>query len=285
MIMSAKPNKRVFLANAVLAVIAVGIFSVSFTDVGKRLWFAQDFDSALRTDLLKPLRLQARQSNDFAEFLLALRTFHYRAQPRGVAVYSDVFYDTADWRLYRNGYSYRFRQRRGDGGRVDYAVRLEREPRFAADGSKKTDLRDALPVALGDAIAQGAWEMALSQDIGLAAAARLGTVIRDLDIAPGDLRPMLAADLRRERFDITDKGRSWFKLDREIWSFRPVADPDRRVEFEDIVIDTRLKKHDPELIRRVMTMRRLARLAGGVPAAGGVPHERAVERLGLDTRS
>ena len=118
MIMSAKPNKRVFLANAVLAVIAVGIFSVSFTDVGKRLWFAQDFDSALRTDLLKPLRLQARQSNDFAEFLLALRTFHYRAQPRGVAVYSDVFYDTADWRLYRNGYSYRFRQRRGDGGRA-----------------------------------------------------------------------------------------------------------------------------------------------------------------------
>ncbi len=119
----------------------------------------------------------------------------------------------------------------------------------------------------------------------LAATARLGTVIRDLDIAPGDLRPMLAADLRRERFDITDKGRSWFKLDREIWSFRSVADPGCRVEFEDIVIDTRLKKHDPELIRRVMTMRRLARLARGVPAAGGVPHERAVERLGLDTRS
>ncbi len=284
MIMSAKPNKRVFLANAVLAVIAVGIFSVSFTDVGKRLWFAQDFDSALRTDLLKPLRLQARQSNDFAEFLLALRTFHYRAQPRGVAVYSDVFYDTADWRLYRNGYSYRFRQRR-DGGSVDYAVRLEREPRFVTDGSQKTDLRDVLPVALGDAIVRGAWAMALSQDAGLAATVRLGAVMQELGIAPEDLRPRLSADLRRERFDITDKGRSWFELDHEIWSFRPTEDPGRRVEFEDIVIDTRLERRDPELIRRVKTIQRLSGITRGVRPADGVPHERAVQRLGLEAES
>ncbi len=277
-------NRRVLLINATLLVMAVGILSVSFTDVGKRLWFPQFYDPGVRETLSKPLRLQVRQPDDFAEFLLALRTFHYRAQPRGIAVYADVFYDTEDWRLYRNGYSYRFRQRR-DGGSVDYAVRLEREPRFVTDGSQKTDLRDVLPVALGDAIVRGAWEMALSQDAGLAATVRLGTVLQELGIAPEDLRPRLSADLRRERFDITDKGRSWFELDHEIWSFRPTEDPGRRVEFEDIVIDTRLERRDPELIRRVKTIQRLSGITRGVRPADGVPHERAVQRLGLEAES
>ena len=89
-------NKRASLANIVLALIAFSILIISFTDVGKRLWFPQDRDSEIRTALTKPLRLKVIQSGDFEEILLSLRTFHYRAQPRGVAVYSDVFYDTPD---------------------------------------------------------------------------------------------------------------------------------------------------------------------------------------------
>lgn len=272
-------SKRASLANIVLAVIALAILAISFTDVGKTLWFPQARDSELRTTLTNPLRLEVIQSGDFEEFLLSLRTFHYRAQPRGVAVYSDVFYDTSDWRLYRNGYSYRFRERRGDDGGVNFLLRLEREPRFVVAGTKKLDLRDKVPADLGDRIAQGAWEMLVGEIDEFEATRRLSVVLEELDIDHRDLRPMLRATLRRERFDITDKGRNWFELDREIWSFRAIAEPRREAEYEDIVIDTRLKRSDPELIRRVVTIKRLAHMVQGVRAANRVPHERAIERF------
>ncbi len=68
-------------------------------------------------------------------------------------------------------------------------------------------------------------------------------------------------------------------------SFRPTEDPGRRVEFEDIVIDTRLERRDPELIRRVKTIQRLSGITRGVRPADGVPHERAVQRLGFEAES
>ena len=124
------------LARNLSAVIALSILIISFTDVGKRLWFPHIYDPELSTALSKPLRLEVTQSGEFEEVQLALRTFHYRAQSRGVAVYSDFFYDTPDWKLYRNGYSYRFRERRGDDGNVDYSLRLKRELRFVKEGAK-----------------------------------------------------------------------------------------------------------------------------------------------------
>ncbi len=269
--------KRASLANIVLAVIALSILGISFTDVGKELWFPQARDSELRTALTKPLRLEVIQSGNFEEILLSLRTFHYRAQPRGVAVYSDVFYDTPDWELYRNGYSYRFRERRGDDGQVDFLLRLEREPRFVEEGTKKLDLKDKVPAAMGGRIAQGAWEMLVGKIDELEVTRRLSVVLEELDIDPQNLRPRLMAKLRRERFDITDKGRNWFELDHEIWSFRPIAEQSREVQFEDVVIDTRLNRRDPELIRRVITIERLAHMIHGVRTTDRVPHERAIE--------
>ena len=272
-------NKRASLANIVLALIAFSILIISFTDVGKRLWFPQVRDSELRTALIKPLRLEVIQSGDLEEILLSLRTFHYRAQPRGVAVYSDVFYDTPDWALYRNGYSYRFRERRSDDGNVVFLLRLEREPRFVVEGTKKIDLRDKVPAGMGDRIAQGAWEMPVGEIDELKVTRRLSGVLEELDIDPQDLRPMLMAKLRRERFNITDKGRNWFELDHEIWSFRQIMEQRRDVQFEDVVIDTRLNKRDPELIRRVITIKRLAHMIHGVRATDRVPHERAIEQF------
>ena len=48
---------------------------------------------------------------------------------------------------------------------------------------------------------------------------------------------MLAADLRRERFDITDKGQSWFELDYERWVFSPIEQvtDSPNVQYEDFV--------------------------------------------------
>ncbi len=168
-------------------------------------------------------------------------------------------------------------------GGVSYSVRLEQEPRSVPVGSKKTDLQESLPASVGAAIAQGAWEVAVSDDNGVDTTARLLAVLHELGIAPEEIQPRLAAELRRERFDITDKGRSWFELDHEIWTFHPFEDADRRMQFEDIVIDTRLKKSDPELIRRVVTMNELSKMIYGVRAANRAPYERAIERFGFET--
>jgi hypothetical protein len=55
------------------------------------------------------------------------------------------------------------------------------------------------------------------------------------------------------------------------------------MQFEDIVIDTRLRQSDPELIRRVVTMNELSKMIYGVRAANRAPHERAIERFGFET--
>ena len=117
-------------------------------------------------------------------------------------------------------------------------LRLEREPRFVLGGTKKIDLRNMVPTGIGDRIVQGAWEMLVGEIDELEVTRRLSVVLEELDIEPQDLRPRLMAKLRRDRFDITDKGRNWFELDHEVWSFRPIVEQRREVQFEDVVIDT-----------------------------------------------
>ena len=138
-----------------------------------------------------------------------------------------------------------------------------------------------LPDALGAEISQGSWERALANDNGNRATAHLLDLLWELDIAPGEVRPRLAAELHRERYDITDKGRNWFELDRELWSFHPFEDADRVVQLQDFVVDTRLTKEDPELIRRVVTLNRLSEMTYGVHATTRSPYERAIEKLGF----
>ena len=264
-----------------MAVAAVAGVAVSLTDGGQIPIASKWSDAESQAAFTKPLRLELLTSNALGEFALGLRAFHYRMRPQGAVVYSDVFYDTPDWRLYRSGYSFRFREVKDDGGEASYSVRLEQEPRFVPAGSKKTELRASLPAAVGLAIAQGAWEQAVRGDDGGDVTARLSLVLQSLDIAAEEIGPRLAAELRRERFNVNDKGQSWFEIDHERWTFRPFEDADRRMQFDDIVIDTLLKKSDPELYRRVVTMNRLSHMIYGVGVATRAPHERAIERFGL----
>ncbi len=273
------------LVNAILAVVAICVVIVALTDAGQTLLVAKRSSPDPQSDLTKPLRLEAIQSNGLEELAFGLRAFHYQTKPQGVEVYSDVFYDTDDWRLYRSGYSYRYREAKNQSGEASYGVRLEQESRFVPIGSEKTDLRESLPASVGTAIAQGSWEIAVSDENGVETTRRFLAVLQELGIAPQEIRPRLAAELRRERFDITDKGQNWFELDHEIWTFSPFEDTDRRVRIQDFVIDTRLKRSDPEIFRRVVTMKKLSQMIDGVRAVNRAPHERAIERFGFGTEN
>ena len=255
------------------------IAMVVIADRSGRLKYEPDLEQ-LRS-LTKPLRLEVVEKGGFSEFLVGLRTFHYRAKLRGEADYIDVFYDTEDWRLFRLGFSYRFRQRRDGGDTGKYSVRLEQEPRFVSVGSTKIDVTSEVPGSLGYTIAGGAWENAFMKNMGLPASDRLHAILRELRIGPEHLTPKLKAQLHRERFDITDKGRNWFELDHELWTFSVFPNPGNSasVVYEDIAIDTRLKIDAPELTRRVRTMRKFAAMIYGVQYANRSPHERAIQTL------
>ncbi len=88
----ARGKRKVSLIDVVFAVIMVIVVAVLLTDAGQKLSVLQMSGLEPRRGLTKPLRLEMIHSNAFEEFVIGLRTFHYRAQPRGVAVYSDVFF-------------------------------------------------------------------------------------------------------------------------------------------------------------------------------------------------
>ncbi len=273
-------HKRGIVVGVGLTAIAVVILLFSAYGSQLAVRISAPSDTTSHDDLLRPLRLQAAGSNAFEEFVIALRTFHYRTQLRGVVIYSDVFYDTADWRLYNSGYSYRFRAKKADGGEsAGYSIRFERERRFEAEGAKPIDLRASLPSQLGEVIESGSWQRAVSNDVGLEIMAQLRPALQDLGVLPEALQPKLVAELERRRFDVTDKGRNWFELDHEIWFFHVPEKRDHGSKFEDIVLDTRLKRNDPELVRRVRTLVELSKMTHGVRKTDRAPHERAIELL------
>lgn len=231
--------------------------------------------------LTKPLRLELMQDSALNDFLLGLRTFHYRARPVDQARYLDVFYDTEQWDLFKRGYSFRLRTRLEGSRKAKYDIRLEQEPRFVSVDSTKLDTRSNLPEELGDEIVGGAWERALLPVTDVEAPKALQVILKELRIDPSQVRPRLVGELRRNRFQISDKGRNWFELDHEEWSFRlfEEADSAPQVSFEDLVIDTRLSKSDHELIRRVRTMDEFTKMIHGVRPLDRAPAERAIEKL------
>jgi len=228
--------------------------------------------------LTRPLRLEANGPAATAELLEWLRTFHYRANVMGEAVYRDRFIDTADGRLAAEGYSYRFRERVAGSDGAPWSVRLERSGRFSAEGERRLDVRSRLPEDLGAAIAGGAWDRAVTGGEGLPAPDRLRAVLAELGIDAGDLAPRLIGNLSRTRYELTDKGRGWFELDREDWTFREPGG-DRAVSFTDVVIDTLLEKGDPEIERRVNTMDGLVTMTFAFETTDRAPAERARSRL------
>jgi len=242
---------------------------------------ASEQDSRVEHSLTRPLRLECTTPGAFREFLLGLRVHHYRPQPQGEATYHDIFLDTVDRALSRNGYSYRFRTKLQGGGGGRYSIRLNQESRRIPGESKRLDIVSDLSDGLGEAIAAGAWPQVVALDSDQTAAESVRAILHGLGIEARSLEPQLAAELRRERFEITDKGRSWFTLDHEIWIFRAfgASATAGSVRCEDIVVDTTLSRDDLELVRRVRTMEMLAKMVYGVRPSASSPYERAIEAL------
>jgi len=261
---------------SIIKVLIVAIFLVAIV-----IWdgyLQQELSSGVRRNLNQPIRLQLDNPSAYRNFFLGLRVHHYRAQSQGRAEYSDVYYDTMAMDLFRHGYSFRFRTRIQPDTQPTYSVRLEQEPRFVQADSDKIDIVSRLPTALGDAIANGEWDRAIVDVNEIAASDHLRRILTDLDIEPQSLQPRVIGELDRERFHITDKGQNWFELDHERWTFRPIGEWSSLtiIQFEDLVLDTRLGRENPELVRRVSTMYQFANMIDGVQFSERVPFERAI---------
>ena len=231
--------------------------------------------------LTKPIRLEETHPEAIEELFLGLRVHHYRPQPIGDAEFIDYFFDTENWDLYRSGYSYRFRIRLGNDSDGRHAVRLEREPRFSGIDEDKIDIRSDLPFPSGSQIEEGNWQLAVDAPEQVEARIYLQSILSALDLEPEQLRPRLRGELKRSRFDISDKGQSWFELDVEDWSFslEPEMAGQGDLKIRNFVFDTRLRRDHPELIRRVQTLQMLSGMFHGSQPSRLAPHEQALQDL------
>jgi hypothetical protein len=227
--------------------------------------------------LTRPIRI-GLQTASFDEFLTAMRVYHYAAQPQGSVRFEDVYFDSEDWALHEAGYTYRLRTRdRSGSGAREYTLRLERSREATPAGSKRVRVESELEVPLGGEMDENAWRAALRP--GTDASDRLLTVLPGLGLEPRQLAPRVRAELVRDRFDVTDKGTTWFELDHERWRLRRADVDSGWVSFSDVVLDTRLKRSHPEIKRRVSTMELFASLVDGAERTEKDPHERAIEAL------
>jgi len=228
--------------------------------------------------LTRPLRLEATHPLAFDELVRGLAVHKYRAKESGSAVYEDVFLDTADGRLLAEGYTYRLRRVEPRGPTHGWVLRLRREWRARSSSGRKSalDVRAEIDAATGSAIAAGAWDRAVG-DAGGEAAMKLMEVLAELGLSPALLAPRWRARLERTRYDVDDRGRTWFELDHERWTIQPHP-AGETMEIEDFVLDTSLSRDDPELLRRVRTMIQVAETLGRVRIVDHEPLARAAAR-------
>lgn len=269
---------RILCGLAVLGAVCVLIYGVYRAESGGGF---RDREAAGRTrDMLtRPLRLEATSARMVDEFLEGIQTFHYRASALGEATYRDRFYDTPEGDLHRAGYSYRFRERLAGRDGSPWSVRLER--RRDPDEAKRLDVRSEVSEKQALGILAGNRGGAVTGMAGLPAVDRLRGVLGALGVDEARLEPRLIGELARRRLELTDKGRAWFELDVEVWTFRAPGS-EEAVSFTDVVLDTRLKKGDAEIERRVNTMDMLVRTMFAFEETDLSPAERALRRLRLE---
>ncbi len=171
--------------------------------------------------LTRPLRLEVTSPGAFREFLLALRVHHYRPQPQGESVYRDVYLDTGDGTLARRHSTFRFREKLQGGGQGRYSVRLTQEPSPARAQPQDNDVASDLDDGTGEAIVAGDWPRAATGASDPSALERLRAVLDGLGVEAARLEPRLVGEVRRQRFDVTDKGQTWFTVDHEVRVVRP----------------------------------------------------------------
>jgi len=161
------------------------------------------------------LTFEIADRTEFENLLLGLRSYHYRARRRAVTTLREFYYDTRDWKLAQQSYSCRLVERIGDDGKADHSIELTR----FSPGPEGFDAVDELGDSDRQLAAEALWERALSAPRAPPAIARLRSVLRDLGIEEGSLGIRGIGDATIEHYDVTDKGRKWFDLDYERWSF------------------------------------------------------------------
>lgn len=259
----------------VLALVVIGT-GLSFTETGRQLLLPESYSPDARQALRKPLRLTSLNDRAFLELLIALRTFHYRAQFSGLAEYRDVFMDTPDWSLLNQGYALRIRERSKGDGTSEFALRFELLPQHLTGSENRYDKNEDLTEATARELETQKIHalQALAPDSKILS--RLQEALLAAGAEPRSLAPRLVAQLSRERYLITDKGRDWFEMDREIWRFQLPGSTGNLYENEDVVFDTKLPRNDSELIRRVKSLRELAGMVQGVHKQEDLPFQRAI---------
>lgn len=165
--------------------------------------------------------LEIAGPEDFDRLLWGLRSYRYRAEPRGTSFARETYFDTRDWRLAQMGYSYRFTRRVGLRGRLRYRVGIIE----FREGSPRSEVSSVVDDALGERAAGGAWEPLLSPGPDLPAARRLHEVLGVLDVNPSEMGPRGTAKATVEEFDLRDKGRTWFEMGYETWEFSELPGP------------------------------------------------------------
>jgi hypothetical protein len=263
------------------ALITAGLVGVVLVIVlGVTLRLKRDSEEPPLALLEGPLRLTAQNPETIHNLLLGLRVYHYRARPRGQQTVDDFFYDTADWRLHDQRASLRLRIGTKPSGKKKYTARLVAMDTRGDESSEPIELLSASPIEFNEDLISTKWDLQLTKMMGFDPE-QFEEALRKLGIAVDDLALQLQGRLVRDRFHVTDKGRTWFELDHEHWIFRRPSAKTGSDEFEihDLVIELREHQGTGELVRRAGTMEEFALSMYPLETSDRLPSERAIIAL------
>jgi hypothetical protein len=263
---------------ALIAAVMVGV--VLLIVLGVTSHVTHDREEPPLALLEGPLRLTAQNPETIHNLLLGLRVYHYRARPREQQTIDEFFYDTADWRLHDQKASLRLRIDTKPSGKKKYTARLVAMDTRGDESSEPIELLSASPAALSEDLISNQWNLQLTKMMGFDPE-QFENVLRELGIAMDDLALQLQGRLVRDRFHVTDKGRTWFELDHEHWIFRRPSAKSGSDEFEihDLVIELREHQGTGELVRRAETMEGFALSMYPLETSDRLPSERAIIAL------
>jgi hypothetical protein len=248
--------------------------------LGVTLRLKRDSEEPSLALLEGPLRLTAQDPEVIPDLLLGLRVYHYRARPRGQQTLDDFFFDTPDWRLHDQRASLRLRIDTKPSGKQKYTVQLVALDTREDGSPEPIELLSASPIELNEDLISSKWDLQLVKNMGFDPEP-FEEALRNLGIAVDDLALQLQGRLVRDRFHVTDKGRTWFELDYEHWIFRRPSAKTGSSEFaiHDLVIELRMHQGAADLTRRAKTMEEFVLSMYPIETTHLSPHDRAIIAL------
>ncbi len=227
-----------------------------------------------------PLRLTAKNPETVQSLLLGLRVYHYRARPRGQETAREFYYDTSDWQLHDQGVSLSLRIDTKPSGKQKYTAQLVAMGPRGDESAEPSALLSGIPTAINEKLISSKWDLQLAEKFGFDPE-RFQEVFRGLGVATHELALQLQGSLVRDRFHVTDKGRTWFEFDHEHWTLRRSSAESGSTEFEihDLVIELREHRGAADLARRAKTMEEFALSMYPLEVSHLSPRERAIIAL------